>query len=393
MTSTDTAPHPLVAALFRPLQIGTLRLRNRIVMPPMGVHWADNGVPSPDVATYYRRRAEGGAGLIITEGTYIDHPVSGHNPGYLRLTTEETIAGWAEVVRQVHEVGGVIMPELWHCGLVYPSEDVRDGNFYYDSRRGMVSPSGYIMPGEQVAEPMTGKQIEEVIDSFAHTAVNARKIGFDGVELHGAHGFLIDQFFWDKLNLRTDGYGGTMRNRARFGAEVVAEVRRRVGPDCPIAMRISQWKTQDYDAKVARSPQEMADWLEPLVDAGVDLFDCSQRRYWSPEFDGSPLNFAGWAKKVTGKPVITVGSVGLNVEMGQSLLEGVFAAPTQLDQLMEMLNREDFDLVAVGRSLIADPDWPKKVAAGQFDDLIGFTPQILRETSKTYDYIEPLADK
>ncbi len=363
------------SALFAPFRAGSLSLRNRIVMPPMGVHKAESGIPGLDVAAYYRRRAEGGVGLILTEGVYIDHPVSGNNPGYLRLNSDASIAGWAEVVRQVHEAGCPIMPELWHVGLVYLTSQIKEkGPLVYDTSLGMVGPSGLIMPSEQVADEMTIGQIGEVIDSFVRAAVHSKAIGFDGVELHGAHGFLIDQFFWDAMNRRRDGYGGTMANRARFGAEVTAAVRGAVGPDYPLMMRISQWKMQDYEAKVARTPQELEQWLEPLVDAGIDTFDCSQRRFWQPEFDGSPLNFAGWVKKITGKPVITVGSIGLDNEMLASIIDGAASSVMPLDPLIEMLERGDFDLVAVGRPLIADPDWPRKVAAGRFDDVVSFTP-------------------
>lgn len=381
--------HPSVEPLFRSFEIGALHLPNRIVMPPMGVHAAEGGVPGPDVAAYYRRRAEGGAGLIITEGTYIDHPVSGNSRGYMRMSSDASIAGWAEVVRQVHAAGGKIMPEIWHVGLVYLTEDILSGReLTYDSRLNMVSPSGYIMPGQKVAEPITPRQIEEVIDSFGRAAVNAKKIGFDGVELHGAHGYLIDQFFWDALNRREDGYGGSMRNCARFAAEVIAEIRYRVGPDYPLTIRISQWKMQDYDAKVAHTPQDMADWLEPLVDAGIDLFDCSQRRYWQPEFDGSDLNFAGWVGKLTGKPTISGGSVGLDTEMLASITQGASGNPVPLDRLIARMEREEFDLVCVGRALIADPDWPRKVAAGRFDKLMPFRPSILAGDNSQLDYIK-----
>ncbi len=380
-------PIPAVSPLFEPFELKGRTLPNRIVMPPMGIHWADGGVPDASVAEYYARRAAGGASLLITEGTFIDHPVSAHNPGYLRMNSDAAYEGWAQVVKRVHQEGGRILPELWHCGLVYPSENLRRGDFEYRKEWGMMSPSGLIMPGQRVTEPMTRKDLDNVIESFVRCAIRSIEIGFDGVELHGAHGFLLDQFFWDQTNERNDEYGGSMRNRARFAAEITAEVRRHLGPDALISMRISQWKMQDYDAKIARSPDELADWLEPLVDAGIDMFDCSQRRYWQPEFEGSALNFAGWVKKISGKPVITVGSVGLNTEMVQSLLDGEQATPTDISQLMPMLERGDIDLVAVGRSLIADPDWPKKVAAGHFADLRGFTPQVLKATSPTYDYL------
>ena len=146
---------------------------------------------------------------------------------------------------------------------------------------------------------------------------------------------------------------------------------------------------QDFDAKVASTPDELADWLEPLVDAGIDFFDCSQRHYWQPEFSDSPLNFAAWVKKLTGKPVITVGAVGLNAEMRTSLFEGktATAKPADIERMMKMLNRDEFDMVAVGRALIADPQWPKKVAAGRFNELADFTPKVLKETSPTYEFL------
>lgn len=385
--SETIQPIPAVASLFEPFEIRGRTLRNRIVLPPMGIHWADDGVPTPAVAEYYARRAAGGASLLITEGTFIDHPVSAHHPGYLRMYSDESYEGWRQVVKRVHEEGGVLLPELWHCGLVWPAEDTRAGNFVYDKRRGMLSPSGLIMPGERVSDPMSRKEMDEVIESFARCAARSIEVGFDGVELHGAHGFLLDQFFWEALNDRTDAYGGSMRNRARYAAEVIEEVRRQIGPHPLISIRISQWKMQDFDAKVARTPAELADWLEPLVEAGVDVFDCSQRRYWVPEFDGEPLNFAGWVQKVSGKPAIAVGSVGLDIEMAESLMEGKTAVPTSIGQLIEMMDRKDFDLIAVGRSLIADPDWPKKVAGGRFDELRGFVPQVLKETSASYNHL------
>ena len=137
-----------------------------------------------------------------------------------------------------------------------------------------------------------------------------------------AHGYLIDQFFWSPLNQRTDRYGGSPRARGQFGAEVVAECRRRVGPDFPILLRISDWKLIDYRRRLAENPQELEELLAPLVDAGVDLFDCSQRRFWEPTFAGSDLNLAGWTKKVTGVPTMTVGSVGLDCDLMESFVEG-----------------------------------------------------------------------
>lgn len=366
------------AALFEPQTINGLSLDNRIVMSPMGFHTAADGVPSLDVADYYRLRARGGTGLIITEATAIGHPAACDNPLLLHFSSDAALEGWREVVKQVHAEGARIIPELWHVGLIFNRTELMMGtDLTVKGREHLIGPSGLIYPDRQVSEPMNQTQIDEVIDAFARGAEDAIRLGFDGVEVHGAHGFLIDQFFWSEMNKRTDGYGGSMRNRARFGAEVVAEVRHRVGPDTAIAMRISQWKLQDYGAKVVGDPQELEEWLTPLAEAGVDVFDCSQRRYWVPEFEGSDLNLAGWAKKVTGKPTITVGSVSLSRDMQDTISKGAANDLTSIDPLLARLNRDEFDLVAVGRALIADAEWANKVRSGRFGELIPFSMQML----------------
>src|SRR5581483_7353429 len=148
--------------------------------------------------------------------------------------------------------------------------------------------------------------------------------------------------------LRQDIFGGTqLPQRSRFAIEVLKAVRAAVGADFPVIIRLSQWKQQQFDAKLAGDPREMEAWLQPLADAGADAFHCSTRRFWEPEFEGSDLNFAGWAKKLTGKPTITVGSVGLTGEFVTSFQTGERSQPASLDELVRRLERGDFDLVAV----------------------------------------------
>ena len=233
----------------------------------------------------------------------------------------------------------------------------------------------YIMP-EKKGKPMTGAEIGAVIDAYATSAVSAYKMGFDGVALHGAHGYLIDQFLWDKTNFREDRYGGTLEGRATFAADVVAEIRARTSSDFPIVLRFSQWKLHDFSARLANSPQELERLLRPIVDAGIDMFDCSSRRFWEPEFDGSDLNLAGWTRKVTGIPTITVGSVSLDNEMIESLT-GHSSETMRIDRALEMLARGDFDLIAIGRALIANPDWPQIVRRGAWGELKPYTPELL----------------
>jgi 2,4-dienoyl-CoA reductase-like NADH-dependent reductase (Old Yellow Enzyme family) len=359
------------APLFKPFSIKHLNLPNRIVMAPMTRCKSPQGIPGPDVAAYYRRRAEGGVGLIITEGTYVPHPAAGSYPDVPHFYGEESLTGWKRVVEEVHLAGGKIFPQLWHVGLT----PAYDGTF----RPGAMGPSGLAKPGEKMAEPMTQQDIDAVVRAFGEAAASAQRLGFDGVEIHGAHGYLLDEFFWDGTNQRTDGYGGDLVARTRFAVEVIREVRSRVSQDFPICLRFSQWKLQDFNAKLAQNPAELESFLEPLVDAGVDLFHCSQRRFWEPEFEGSSLNLAGWTKKLTGKPTITVGSITLNEVFTQAFRSADTAAVTGIDELLERLALEEFDLVAIGRSLIVNPSWPEIIQRGAVNELLSFQRDALTQ--------------
>ncbi len=365
MTSTDT--------LFRSSDLGKLSLKNRIVMAPMTRTFSPGNVPNDLVIDYYRRRAEGGVGLIITEGTFVDHIAASGYPNVPAFFGDAALAGWKKVVDAVHAAGGKIAPQLWHVGAIR-----RPGVNPGGDAPG-YSPSGMAVPGKVVGHAMTQQDIDDVVNAFAKAAADAKKIGFDAIEIHGAHGYLIDQFFWEGTNQRDDAYGGDLAARSRFALEIVRAVRAAVGEDFPIIFRFSQWKQQDYTARLCETPEELEGFLTPLAEAGVDIFHCSTRRFWEPEFEGSDLNLAGWARKLTGKPAITVGSVGLNddflPEDGSASFKG--AEPASIDNLLDRLSRDEFDLVAVGRALIANPDWANRVADGQFVDLVPFTKDML----------------
>ena len=357
--------------LFRPLQIKSMRLKNRIAMAPMTRSFSPGGVATAEVAAYYRRRAENHVGLIISEGVGVARPASLNDPNVPRFHGEAELAAWKTVIDEVHAAGGAMAPQLWHVGAVRTrSKDwVPPGP--YDS------PSGYSSPGHQFGEPMSDSEVSDAVDAFAKAAGAAKALGFDSVELHGAHGYLIDQFFWGGVNLRTDRWGGeTLPERSRFAAEILKAVRREVGEDYPVIIRLSQWKQQDFTVKMAPTPAELEAWLAPLADAGADVFHCSQRRFWEPEFAGSDLNFAGWAGKLTGKPTITVGSVGLTGEFVAGM-GGESSKPASLDGLLDRLERDEFDLVGVGRALIVDPDWALKVRDGRHGELTDYTTESL----------------
>ena len=364
--------------LFAPFALGSARLANRIVMAPMTRHFSPAGVPGRDVAAYYRRRAEGGAGLIITEGTWVPHPGAANDADVPDFHGHAALAGWRGVVEAVHGAGGAIVPQLWHVGLIrkQPSHAAPDGQPPGPHQIGPSGVSGgFGHPIAPTHPPMTLSDIDAVIEAFAVAARSAFDLGFDGVALHGAHGYLIDQFLWHRTNRRADRHG---RDRATFAAEIVAAIRRRTAPDFPILFRFSQWKSHDYDARIAETPGELEALLGPLGAAGVDLFDASQRRFWMPAFAGSDLNLAGWAKRLTGKPAMTVGSVSLDVDFMTSLfVPGTRAGIAGIDRLLAMLERGDFDLVGVGRALLADPDWPRKVREDRIDAIVPFGAKML----------------
>ncbi|HBD89729.1 MAG: 12-oxophytodienoate reductase [Rhodobacteraceae bacterium GWE1_64_9] len=362
-------------ALFRPFALKGLELKNRIVMAPMTRGMAPEGVPGPKQADYYSRRAEGGVGLILSEGTVIDRPASRNLPGIPFFHGDEALAGWKGVIDAVHAAGGKMGPQIWHTGSTRASE--------WEPVAPVESPSGLIGPGDPRGVAMTEEDIADTIAAFASAAADAKRLGFDVVELHGAHGYLIDQFFWDGSNLRDDRWGGaSIKDRSRFAAEIVKATRAALGPDYPLILRVSQWKQQDYKVKLTQSPEEMTDWLLPLVEAGVDILHASQRRFWEaefPEIDGAEgLNFAGWAKKLTGAATISVGSVGLSGEFFGAF-RGEASAVTPLDKLVKRMEQDEFDLIAVGRALISDPAWVRHIREGDEDSLKGFDAKDLAE--------------
>ncbi|TRO13157.1 NADH:flavin oxidoreductase [Ectopseudomonas mendocina] len=361
-----------VQALFAPFRLGNLELPTRVVMAPMTRSFSPGGVPNAKVVEYYRRRAAAGVGLIVTEGTTVGHKAANGYPNVPRFYGEDALAGWKQVVDAVHAEGGKIVPQLWHVG------NVRKLGTEPDASVPGYGPMEKVKDGQVVVHGMAQADIDEVIAAFAQAARDAKAIGMDGVEIHGAHGYLIDQFFWEGSNQRTDGYGGDLAARSRFAIELIQAVRAAVGPDFPIILRYSQWKQQDYTARLVQTPEQLEAFLKPLSDAGVDIFHCSTRRFWEPEFEGSDLNLAGWTRKLTGKPTITVGSVGLDGEFLQFMVKtDKVAEPASLENLLERLNKEEFDLVAVGRALLVDPDWALKVREGREQDILPFSREAL----------------
>lgn len=362
--------------LFQPLHIRAMHLRNRIVMSPMTRGFCPGGVPTEAVATYYRRRAEGGAGLIITEGVAVDHPAALGDAGLGEnniptLNTPAAIEGWRKVVEAVHAHGGKIIPQLWHQGVMRKSGTGPNPDVPSVSPSGIWGPLGRmtsIAPGSipsdpRIGAPMSEADIDDAIAAFVRSAVNAVEAGFDGIALHGGHGYLIDNFLWEGTNLRDDRWGGSRAKRSEFPAEIVRRIRAAIGEDFPIFFRFSQWKQQDFRATLADTPEELGEVLQPLAQAGVDVFDASVRYYNKAGFEGDSACLAGVARRVTGKLSMAVGGVGIN--QGMYDRDKAAAVVSDFTPLLDRFAAGEFDLVAVGRAMIGDPQWAHKFRVGE----------------------------
>lgn len=360
--------------LFQPFTCKSMTLANRVVMAPMTRSFSPGGVPGNDVAEYYQRRAAADVGLILTEGTTTDRQGSSSDPNVPNFHEPDALAGWKRVADAVHNAGGKIGPQLWHVGMMRKPGTGPHPDAPSDS------PAGVTHTGKQVQPEPSEEEVADMIAAYARAAGEAKALGFDCVEIHGAHGYLIDQFFWDVMNVRTDRWGGDLVQRASFAGDVIRQCRAAVGEDFPIILRWSQWKQQDFDARLAPTPQELEAFLNVFVDAGVDVIHCSQRRFWEPEFpdvDGeNGLNLAGWAKKLTGLPTITVGSVGLSSDF-VGAFRGEDSKTRPISDAIERLEKGEYDLVAVGRALLQDPFWARKVKEGRFDDLADYDAKAL----------------
>lgn len=356
--------------LFAPANVLNLSLKSRVVMSSMSRYRSPGGIPDAANVEYYRRRAAAGVGLILSEATYIDHrgaPVYVDVPHFYG---DEALEGWGRVLEAVHAEGTRMMPQIWHVGaaraLGSPPDPSVPG----------YGPASVRREGREVVVAMTQEDIEDVAASYARGAEAARELGFDGVAIHGAHGYLIDQFLWAKTNTRQDRYGGSLENRCRLGVEIVRAIRAAVGPDFPVVLRFSQWKATDYEARIADTPDELAAILRHFTEAGVDMFDVSTRRFYQSAFEGDPRSLAAWTRELGGRPVIAVGSIGLDQPHQSKVYRtaaNVAANVTDLTVVHDALTRGDFDLAAVGRALLADARWPEKARRGAFGEINPFT--------------------
>ncbi|RKL64787.1 NADH:flavin oxidoreductase [Salipaludibacillus neizhouensis] len=358
--------------LFSEFMIGSLELSNRSVVSPMTRTSAQpNGLANERMVQYYSRFARGGFSLIITEGTYPDltHGQAYENqPG---IASEEQAAAWKPVVDAVHNEGGKIFLQIQHAGAIVQYNRYTN----YSLAPSAVKPKGeklkahggsgdYSLPKE-----ISKKEMEAVIESFANAALRAKNIGFDGIEVHGANGYLLDQFHTDYTNLREDEFGGTPENRVRLSVLVLKAIRNKVGNNFVVGIRVSQGKVNDFYHKWKGKEDEAKIIFENLASASLDYIHTTEFEADKPAFGEHSHTLASLAKKYGNVPVIANGQLG------------------EPETAEKMIGNRETDFVAIGTSALANPDWPNKVKDNQtlskFDHRVLDPIAVIRE-EETY---------
>lgn len=362
-------PDVSLGKLFTPLSVNGMEIRNRFVMPAMQRGLVRNSEPTDAMVEYLRGRAEGGVGIIISEGVGPPHP-SAYWQDVICFFSPDRQEQWARIIKAVKAAGACFLLQIWHSGAL---REVAEGAPYADHPT--ISPSGLIQEARPHGRAATLEELEATKEAYVQAALDAQRLGADGVEIHACHGYFLDQFLWHETNLRDDHYGGkSLGERARYPAEIVAAVRAAVGEDFIISFRFSQWKEADYDARIAQTPEDLGDLLKAVRTAGADIFNVSARRFNKPEWPARDpaLCIAGWAKRMTDAVVIAVGSVGLDKDVMQDLFDGQNPQERiarDLEDVARRLDADEFDLIAVGRAQIANADFVTKVREGRLDDI------------------------
>ena len=360
---------PALAPLFAPLELRGVTLRNRFAMPAMQIGFTENCGPSERMIAYLRARAEGGAGLVFSESCAPDHP-SGYWQASFCVLNEQPRPGWERVAQAVKGAGAAFVMQLWHPGA---QRVPLEGFAHADAPT--LSPSGLVQAERGNGRAMSAAELDDIADAYIRAAEAAKALGADGVELHAAHGYLLDQFLWPETNRRGDGYGGDLlEDRARYPLELARAIRAACGPDFLLSLRFSQFKEVDYGAKVFATPDELERFGRLAREAGIDMLNVSARRFTRPEWpDLDPdLGIAGWTRKLSGLPVMATGSVGLSRDMFADLFENQDPAlqiAADLAELARRMQAGEFDIVGIGRMHIANPDFVARVMAGDLDRL------------------------
>lgn len=355
--------------LFETVKLGNVTLDNRIGVAPMTRTSAtEEGLATEEMLSYYTKFARGGFGLVITEGVYTDDKYS---QGYLNqpgIINSEQIQAWRKITDSIHQAGGKIFIQFMHAGAI------SQGNRFINETVGpsAVQPKGNKMKfygGEgpfSLPKPLSKEEITDVIQSFVKSAKHAKEAGFDGIEIHGANGYLLDQFLTDYTNQRNDEYGGSTENRVRLLVEISHAVREAVGQALTVGMRISQGKVNDYFHKWADREHDAEIIFGRLGQTGLDYIHVTEFEAWQPAFEDG-VTLVALAKKYSQLPIIANGSLH------------------DLESAKSIIANKDADVITLGRGALANGDWVNKVRNGE--PLAEFNPdQTLSPNAKIKDF-------
>ena len=336
--------------LFEKGYIGNCQIKNRVVMTAMTTGFAgNNGQPTPQLVKYYEERAKGGVGLIVTEIFCLNTEHGIAFPNQMNALLPGNLPSLSQMVDRIHQYGTKMFAQLHHGGSTNVPE-LNGGKLY--------GPSAIANVSGIVPEPFSLAQIEELKQQFIMTAVMCKNAGFDGVELHCAHGYLLCEFLSEAYNQRDDQYGGSFENRCRLPIEILQGVKAACGKDFPVAVRIS---ADEYDPSHPGSItlKESVEIAKAFEAAGADAIDVSCCNYFSPWTAMEPYSYPqGWRK---GNPQAIKAAVNVPVIATNTIKEPEFA-----EQLLE---EGISDFVGVGRGHIADPNWVRKAKAGRTDEI------------------------
>lgn len=333
--------------LFSPGKIGTLTLKNRVILPPMGSGLADQeGYISQKLIDYHVTKVKGGCGMNILEVSAV-HPTT-KAPRHPRIYDDSFIPGLARLAKAIQDAGGKACIQLWHAGRQISSRLTGSP---------LLAPSPIPCPAfREMPRELTRDEIKELVVAFGDAAIRAQKAGFDALELHGGHGYLISQFMSPFANQRTDEYGGSLENRARFALEIIEDVRKKVGREFPLLYRLS---ANEYvpGGITIRDTEEIVVLLEK---AGVDAVHVSSGGGFAPQYNMPPLDV----------PVAfnAENAAAVKARVSMAVISAVrINDPMVANQIIE---EGKADFVSIGRGQVADPEFCNKARAGDFDSII-----------------------
>jgi len=357
--------------LFTPSQIGTLKIRNKLMVAPMTrVSAQEDGTVGVLMQEYYQGFAQGGFGLVVTEGLYTDQLYSQcyyKQPG---ISTQNQADSWKPIIDVVHANGTAIVAQLMHAGALSQHNRFTEKSMAPSAVRplGEQMPFYYGNGAYQTPEAMTQKDIKDVIQGFVSSALFAKSVGFDGVEIHGANGYLLDQFLTVYSNQREDAYGGKLDNRLRIYKEIINAVREAVGNDFIVGIRFSQKKVNDAEYLWPEEELAAKHIFSQMKECNVDYIHTTEPVLNHPAFNGS-ASLSSLAKQFSGLPVIANGGVN----------EPLLAA--------DMLANGQADFIALGKIALSNQDWPNRVkhaeAISDFDFSM-FSPIADLQTAQCY---------